>query len=202
MRLVLAVGMLAVGAAAVAAKPARNHAPAWAKPGVYVYRISTPDEANALDQVEAGLEITSRLLDGSVRQILILNGIIGHDHRGPWNWDGLWPFWNRVTFRGGDWDRLAAFMRRARQQANAYPGFHLNLTDVNAGLRDYPESRAFFEQLVETRSIYRREWNPATNSRDRGPPIVPQTIPTKEGAVEIFALVNYKRFWTADSRGA
>ena len=48
--------------------------------------------------------------------------------------------------------------------------------------------------MVETRSIYRREWNPATNSRDRGPPIVPQTIPTKEGAVEIFALVNYKRF--------
>ena len=140
-----------------------EHAPAWARPGVYVYRISTPDEAKVLDNVEAGLKITARLLDGSVRQIPIINGIIGHDHPGMCNWDGLWPYWNRVTYRGGDWNRLAAFMRRTRDMSNTYPGFHVNLTDVNVGLRDYPESRAFFEELVETQSIYRREWNPATN---------------------------------------
>jgi hypothetical protein len=195
MRFVLAILTLAICTAAVAAGPAENKAPAWAKCGVYVYRISTPDEADILGNVESGLKITANLLDSSVRQILILNGIIGHDHPGMCNWDGLWPYWNRVTYRGGDWERLAAFLRQARDEANAYPGFHLNLTDVNVGLRDYPQSRAFFKKLVDTQSIYRREWNPATNARDRGPPSVPQTIPSKEGPVEIFALVNYQRFW-------
>ena len=93
---------------------AKNNAPEWAKPGVYVYRISTPDEAKSLDNIQAGLKITANLLDGSVRQIPIINGIIGHDHPGMCNWDGLWPYWNRVTYRGGDWNRLSAFMRQAR----------------------------------------------------------------------------------------
>ncbi|MGA2616258.1 MAG: hypothetical protein ABSF26_01535 [Thermoguttaceae bacterium] len=195
MRIVVPILALASGIAAGPAACAKNNAPEWAKPGVYVYRISTPDEAMSLDKIQAGLKITAHLLDGSVRQIPIINGIIGHDHPGMCNWDGLWPYWNRVTYRAGDWNRLSAFMRQARDGSNAYPSFHVNLTDVNVGLRDYPESRAFFKKLVETQSIYRREWNPATNSRDRGPPSVPQTIPAKEGPVEIFALVNYKRFW-------
>jgi len=42
-----------------------------------------------------------------------------------------------------------------------------NWADVNIGLRDYPESRAFFQKLVETKSIYRRDWNPETNRRDK-----------------------------------
>lgn len=193
MRCILFVLASTLAAATVA--DAENRAPAWAKQGAYVYRISTPDEADVLDDLEAGLKITSNLLDGSVRQLLIVNGIIGHDHPGVCNWDGLWPYWNRVTYRGGDWDRLAAFMRRTRDDSNAYVGFHLNLTDVDVGLRDYPESRAFFKKLVDTRSIYRREWNPTTNSRDRGPPNVPAAIPTAGGPIEIFALVNYQRFW-------
>ncbi len=195
MRIVVLTLALASCTAAGPAACAENNAPKWAKPGVYVYRISTPDEAKCLDNVQAGLKITANLLDGGVRQIPIINGIIGHDHPGTCNWDGLWPCWNRVTCRGGDWKRLSAFMRQARDASDAYPTFHVNLTDVDVGLRDYPESRAFFRKLVETRSIYRREWNPATHARDRGPPSVPQTIPTKDGPVEIFALVNYRRFW-------
>ena len=74
---------------------AENKAPVWAK-GAFVYRISTPDEKNAIDNVESGIKITSNLLDGSVKQIFFLNGVIGHDHPGICNWDGVWPYWNRV----------------------------------------------------------------------------------------------------------
>ncbi len=134
-----------------------------------------------------------------MRQIPIINGLIGHDHLGAWNWDGLWPYWGRVTHRAGSWDALNASMKRMRERANVALSFHLNLTDVNVGLRDYPESRAFFGKLVETKSIYRRDVNPATRARDREP-YVPRQIPPPadpEGRdpVAIFALVNYKRFW-------
>ena len=62
--------------------------------------------------------------------------------------------------------------------------------------RAYPETRAFFNKLVQTGSIYRRDWNPATNKRDVEPPYVPHDIPADEkNPVEIFALMNYKRFW-------
>ena len=160
----------------------------------YVFRVSTPDAPDVLPQIEEGYAIVANLLDGTVPQITMVNGLIGHDHRGPWNWDGLWPDWDRVTFRAGSFEKLAAFMARARKNSNVYTGFHVNLTDVNIGLRDYPESRAFFEKLVQTRSIYRRDWNKATNRRE-GVPYVPQTIPNDPDPVEIFALVNYKRFW-------
>ena len=184
-----------VTAAAVRAQEAgAARPPAWAAEGAYVFRISTPDEADVLPQLEEGHAIVAHLLDGTVPQITLVNGLIGHDHRGPWNWDGLWPYWNRVTFRAGSFEKLAGFMERARTNSNVRTGFHLNLTDVNVGLRDYPESRAFFQQLVETRSVYRRAWNPAATRRD-GEPQVPQRIPDGDNPVEIFALVDYRRFW-------
>jgi hypothetical protein len=174
-------------------------APAWVRGG-FVYRISTPDDADVLPALEEELTAMGNLLDGTVRQIPIINGLIGHDHRGPWNWDGLWPYWGRVTYRAGSWDALSASMRRLKERANVAVSFHLNLTDVNVGLRDYPESRAFFEKLVETKSIYRRDCNTTTRARDQEPPYVPRRIPPPtdpEGKdpVGIFALVNYKRFW-------
>ncbi|MGV3607327.1 MAG: glycoside hydrolase family 101 beta sandwich domain-containing protein [Planctomycetaceae bacterium] len=168
--------------------------PAWAAKGAYVFRVSTPDDANMLPQLEEGHAIVANLLDNSVPQITIVNGLIGHDHRGPWNWDGLWPYWNRVTFRAGSFQSLADFMQRTRQNSNTLTGFHLNLTDVNLGLRDYPESRDFFESLVATRSIYRRDWNPTTNRRE-GNPYVPQSLSKGDNPVEIDALMNYKQFW-------
>ncbi len=173
-------------------------APAWARGG-FVYRISTPDEAPVLPALEEELTAMGHLLDGTVRQIPIVNGLIGHDHLGPWNWDGLWPYWGRVTHRAGSWDALGASMKRLKDRAHVALSFHLNLTDVNAGLRDYPESRAFFEKLVETKSIYRRDVNPASRARD-GVPYVPRQIPPPsdpeaKDPVSIFALVDYKRFW-------
>ncbi|HUU31204.1 MAG TPA: hypothetical protein VMY69_03795 [Phycisphaerae bacterium] len=71
---------------------------------------------------------------------------------------------------------------------------------MNVGLRDYPESREFFQKLVETKSIYRRDWNKAAHRRE-GEPFVPLEIEKYAGnagnpdPVQIFALVNYKQFW-------
>jgi len=197
----LAAGILALTAGSVVlaaeppAGPAQARPPAWYAKGAYVFRVDTPDEADVLPQLEQGHAIVANLLDGTVAQITIVGGLIGHDHRGAWNWDGLWPCWNRVTFRAGNFEKLAAFMARAKKNSNVYTGFHLNLTDVNFGLRDYPESHAFFQKLVETKSIYRRDWNPETNRRDKEPPYVPTEIPAGDDPVPIFALVNYKNFW-------
>ena len=182
------------------AAPTPARPPVWAAKGAYVFRVSTPDEADVLPWLEQGHEIVANLLDGTVSQITIVNGLIGHDHPGAWNWDGLWPYWNRATFRAGSFEKLAEFMARAKKNSSVHTGFHLNLTDVNIGLRDYPESREFFQKLVETRSIYRRDWNKATNKRD-GKPFVPLEIgkyaanKDNPDPVQIFALVNYKRFW-------
>jgi hypothetical protein len=113
-----------------------------------------------------GTGLVYHLLDGSVKQVLIMNGIIGHDHPGFCNWDGLWPDWNRVTFRANhDWKYLDDFMLRERDKYNVWPGFHVNVTDVNQGLADYPESQEFFKKLVSTKSIYRRDFNPQTHQR-------------------------------------
>jgi hypothetical protein len=179
-----------------------NKAPGWIKRGAYVYRICTPDDVDALVSTEAGLGITSHLLDGSIQQIPIINGLIGDDHPGGFNWDGIWPCWNRVSFRARNWDYLHAFMQRAADQSNTRVSFHVNLTDVNVGLNAYPETREFFRKLVKTKSIYRRDWNKATNKRDVEPPYVPQDFPATADAnggmdnpVNIFALVNYKNFW-------
>jgi hypothetical protein len=181
----------------VKAKP-----PFWAEKGVLTYRVFTPDADDTLVHAEKGIEIVSNLLDDSVPQIAFFGGLIGHDHPGGWNWDGLWPYWNRVTFRTGDWKNLSGFMSRTRKNSNASISFHLNLTDVNTGLHDYPESQEFFKKLVETKSIYRRDWNKETNKRDMEPPYVPQDFPSTvdpnggmDNPINIFALVNYKNFW-------
>jgi len=173
-----------------------NKAPAWIQHGAYVYRILTPDDADTLISTEQGLAITYHLLDGSIAQIPIINGLISDDHRGGQNWDGIWPYWNHVSFRAKNWDYLHDFMQRASDKYNTKVSFHVNLTDVNVGLKAYPETRAFFKKLVETKSIYRRDWNRATNKRDVEPPYVPQDFPADEkNPIEIFALVNYQNFW-------
>ena len=148
--------ILVAVSAALLMQTTRSHAdenggarpPFWAEKGAIVYRVATPDQADVLPQIEEGTGIVSHLTDGSVRQILIANGIIGHNHPGAWNWDGVWPYWNRVTFRGGgDFKTLSRFIIRTRDKNNAFMSFHLNLTDVNIGLRDYPETRDFFNKL-------------------------------------------------------
>jgi len=204
----LLAAMLAAGSAVSAAEPtavpAQARPPAWYAKGAYVFRVSTPDEADVLPQLEEGHAIVANLLDSTVPQITIVAGLIGHDHPGAWNWDGVWPYWNRATFRAGSFEKLAAFMARAKEKSNVHTGFHLNLTDVNIGLRDYSESRAFFQKLVETKSIYRRNWSKETNRRD-GEPFVPLEIDKYSSAkpgqpldpVQIFALVNYKNFWAS-----
>ena len=178
----------------------QNNAPGWTKPGTYVYRVTTPDSDETLRFMGEGIGITYHLLDRTVRQIPIATGLIGHDHPGDFNWDGGWPYWGRATFRTGGWDNLRKFMTMVDRDFNTKLSFHLNLTDVNVGLRDYPETQEFFKKLVETKSIYRREWNKETSRRDIEPPVVPQVIDfdtrtSPPNPVEIFALVNYKRFW-------
>jgi hypothetical protein len=173
-----------------------NKAPEWTKGGAFVYRLATPDSPNVLPAVEQGLAITNHLLDGSVHQIPFIMGLIGTDQPGKCNWDGLWPYWDRVTYRAGDWNALHDFMLRAKDQDNTLVSFHVNLTDVNDGLRAYPETQAFFQKLVATKSMYRRDMNPATHKRDIEPPYVLQEFPKDASdPVTIISLVNYKNFW-------
>ena len=81
-------------------RPAQARPPAWAAKGAYVLRVSTPDEADLLPRLEEGHAIVAHLLDGTVPQITIVTGLIGHDHPGAWNWDGLWPCWTARTAPG------------------------------------------------------------------------------------------------------
>lgn len=180
--------------AAFATGATENRAPSWTDGGTYIYRVCTPDE-ECLEPIREGIRITANLLDNDIRQIAMFNGLVGHDHPGGWNWDGLWPYWNRVTFRAGNsWDKLSAFMADILRESNAKASFHVNLTDVNIGLRDYPETREFFRRLVETKSIYRRDFNSDTRRRDIDPPYVMQELP-EGNPVEIVSLVNYGNFW-------
>ncbi|MDB6174549.1 MAG: hypothetical protein JWL59_3860 [Chthoniobacteraceae bacterium] len=181
-----------------------NKAPDWIRHGAYVYRVATPDDSEMLASAEQGFAITSHLLDGSIRQIPLMNGVIGDDHQGGFNWDGIWPYWNRVSFRAKNWDYLREVMKRAGEQSNTWISFHVNLTDVNVGLNATAETRAFFKKLVETKSIYRRDWNKGANRRDVEPPYVPHDFPTAadgnggaENPINIFALVNYQNFWAS-----
>ena len=114
--------VLLLTAAVNAQQPQKARPPAWAAKGGYVFRVSTPDAPDVLPQLEEGYAIVANLLDGTVPQITIVNGLIGHDHHGPWNWDGLWPDWDRVTFRAGSFEKLAAFMARAGRTRTSIPG--------------------------------------------------------------------------------
>ena len=182
------------------AVPARARPPVWAAKGSVCLPRLDARRGRSVARLEEGHAIVANLLDGTVPQITIVNGLVGHDHPGGWNWDGLWPFWNRATFRAGSFEKLAEFMLRAKKNSNVYTGFHLNLTDVNIGLHDYPESREFFQKLVETKSIYRRDWNLAATdapARRSFPSTVEKYAANRKqpDPVQIFALVNYQRFW-------
>ena len=173
----------------------QNNAPAWTRHGAYVYRVCVPEDSDFLVSTEAGIGITYNLLDGSIEQIPLMTGVIGDDHQGICNWDGIWPYWSHVSYRAKNWDYLRSFMQRVSDKYNTKVSFHVNLTDVNVGLRAYPETRDFFKKLVETKSIYRRDRNPATGKRDLEPPYIPQEIPANvPNSLTIFALVNYKNF--------
>lgn len=179
-----------------------NKAPRWIKTGAYTYRVATPDDPDILPTLGEGFEITHHLFDGSIRQIPIVMGLIGDDHHGGWNWDGAWPYWGRVTFRAGSWEKLSGFAKVAAEEYDTRISFHLNLTDVNIGLREFPETREFFQKLVETKSIYRRDFNPASGKNDLEPAYVPEEIDKyisssseTPNPIEIFALVNYKNYW-------
>ncbi len=179
-----------------------NKAPAWIKHGAYVYRVCTPEDADFLVSTEAGIGMTCHLLDGSIEQIPLLTGVIGDDHQGACNWDGIWPYWSHVSYRAKNWDYLRGFMQRVSDQDNTKVSFHVNLTDVNVGLKAFPETRAYFKKLVESKSIYRRDRNPATGRRDLEPPYVPQEIPANEpNPISIFALVDYQNFWDSGLAG-
>ena len=95
--------LAALHAADAPADPTPARPPVWAAKGAYVFRVSTPDEANVLPQLEQGHEIVANLLDGTVPQITIVNGLIGHDHPGAWNWDGLWPYFFSWGGTGRPW---------------------------------------------------------------------------------------------------
>ena len=173
-----------------------NKAPGWIKHGALVYRVCTPEDPDFLASTEAGLGITYHLLDGSIEQIPLMTGVIGDDHTGICNWDGIWPYWSHVSYRAKNWDYLRGFMQRVSDKCNTKVSFHVNLTDVNVGLRAYPETRDFFKKLVETKSIYRRDRNPASRRDYLEPPYVPQEIPANEpNPISIFALVHYQNFW-------
>ena len=185
-----------------AAKPTEAtafRAPAWAN-GTCLYRVATPD-APCLGNYLKGLKAASRMLDGDVRMVTLSMGLVGHDHLGGWNWDGLWPYWNRPTFRVGGWEGLRAFMEAADREANTKISFHVNLTDVNTGLADYPESLAFFRRMRETGSLYRRDWDKSAKARVGSPYVMTEEQlkaarnADKGNPIEICSLVNYKRFW-------
>src|SRR5690606_21599827 len=75
----------------------------------------------------------------------------------------------------------------------AYVSFHMNITDVNVGLNQYPETREFFARLRDERAIYARPQG--VNAQPwAGLPYVPQSIPDGDES-HMFALVDYTRLW-------
>ena len=70
----------AVAFAQAPAATAQARPPVWAERGAYVFRVSTPDEAEVLPRLEQGHAIVANLLDRSVPQVTMVAGLIGHDH--------------------------------------------------------------------------------------------------------------------------
>jgi len=180
-----------------------NNAPDFAR-GTYIWRLVLADEPNALEGAARGIEVVANLLDRSARQIVFVSGAIGSD-AGLVNWDGCWPYLGRASFRiNHDWDYLSRFMLDMRALHRADISFHVNLTDVNVGLSQYPETRAFFEQMREARALYTRPGTGRCGMPFDGAAYVPQTIPVHEAKMpycvpgeptDIFALVDYLKFW-------
>ena len=166
--------------------------PPWAR-GTFIWRLCLADNPDALDEAREKIAAIAHRLDHAVEHIVLLTNAIGADE-GHLPWDGVWPYWQRLTYRiGGGWDALSRFMVEMRDQHRAHISFHVNCTDVNAGLRLYPETRAFFEQLREAKAIYARP--KGFNAQPWfGLPSVPERIPDGD-ASDIFAMVNYQRYW-------
>jgi len=169
-----------------------GNVPAWAR-GTFIWRLNLADRPDALvDGAEAIAAVANRL-DHAVEHIVFLSGAIGADE-GKLPWDGVWPYWQRLSYRiGGGWEELSRFMVAMRDRHRAQVSFHVNCTDVNAGLRLYPETRAFFERLVEAKAIYARPQG--FNAQPWfGLPYVPETISDADPS-HMFAMVNYQRYW-------
>ena len=179
-----------------------NNAPDWIK-GTFVWRVVVPDGENCLSRTAEAIASVQNLLDGTVRSCIITSGFIGHDQSST-NWDGSWPYINRLTYRAGhNWDALGSFMLDMRDNHNAWISFHTNVTDVNVGLRTYPETQAFFDRLVAAKAIFTRDGE-GCGIALKGPAYVPQRIASEVAkmpyvqpgeAMDIFAIVNYKNFW-------
>ncbi len=166
--------------------------PHWAR-GTFIWKLCLADRADALVEAAETIAAMANSLDHAVEQVVFLTGAIGADE-GHLPWDGVWPYWQRLTYRiGGGWAELSRFMLAMRDQHRVHISFHVNCTDVNPGLRLYPETRAFFQRLVEAKAIYARPQG--FNAQPWfGLPYIPQTIPAGD-ASDIFAMVNYQRFW-------
>lgn len=167
--------------------------PEWVN-GAFVWSLSLPDEPNALEAAEGAIAGFHNLTDGAVRQVVFLIGAIGVDEADP-PCDGVWPYWLHLTYRVNyDWDYLTRFMSEMREKYRADISFHVNITDVGAGLRTTPELTAFFEKLRDNRCIFARPVG-----RDALPwfglPYIPQQIPSDLEPDRMFAMVDYKRMW-------
>jgi len=187
-----------------------NQAPDFAR-GTYIWRLVLADEPYALEGAAHSIEVVANLLDRSVRQIVFVSGAIGSD-AGLVNWDGCWPYLGRASFRiNHDWDYLSRFMLEMRERHLTDISFHVNLTDVNVGLSQYPETRAFFEQMRDARALYTRPGTGRCGTPFDGAAYVPQSIPFHEAKMpycvpgeptDIFAVVDYLRFWQSGLAGA
>lgn len=179
-----------------------NRAPEWAK-GTFIWRGNLADRANSLSMAEEKIREIYHLTDGAVRQIVFFNGAVGMDE-GYFSWDGSWPYWGRPTYRiNHDWQYLGDFMMKMKEMYNTFVSFHVNITDVNAGLALADETRKFFERLRDNKCIYARP-----HGKDAQPwfglPCVPDEIPLYEETPQgrkkldpsdIFAMVDYKQLW-------
>lgn len=169
-----------------------NLAPTWAQ-GTFIWRLCLADRPDALSEARQIIARVAQQLDHAVNHVVFLTNAIGADS-GYLPWDGVWPYWQRLSFRiGGGWAELARFMVDMRTQHRASISFHVNCTDVNAGLALYPETRAFFAQLRDAGAIYARP-----QGKDAQPwaglPFIPPSIPAGDPS-SIFAMVNYQRYW-------
>lgn len=166
--------------------------PRWAQ-GTFIWKLCLADRPDSLSEAREVIANLANHLDNSVEQIVFLTGATGGD-KGNLPWDSVWPWWQRLTYRiGGGWEELSEFMTDMRDQHRAHISFHMNITDVNVGLNQYPETREFFERLRDEKAIYARP--EGFNAQPwRGLPFVPQEIPEGDES-HMFALVNYQRLW-------
>jgi hypothetical protein len=166
--------------------------PRWAQ-GTFIWKLCLADRPDSLLEAREVIATLANRLDNSVDQIIFLTGATGGD-KGRLPWDSVWPWWQRLTYRiGGGWEELSEFMTDMRDQHRAHISFHMNITDVNVGLNQYPETREFFGRLRDEKAIYTRP--EGENAQPwRGLPFVPQDIPEGDES-HMFALVNYQRFW-------